>query len=111
MSTMSSMRLRFPIYCLVLAAFWRAGHAAEVPRDRSPQDVLVFSSLHETAGFRRPTPDQPAYYLAMAGGYHAEGPQMARDHADQVTADAVWPALEKALAAQGYRRAMKDTPK
>jgi hypothetical protein len=88
--------------------------AAESPnsakRDRKPQDVLVFSSAQESKDFPRATPARPAYYLAMAGGYHAEGPQRAHDNAEMVTADAVWPPLEKMLAAQGYLRATKQTP-
>jgi hypothetical protein len=88
-----------------------AAEPAKSPaRDRAPQDVVVFASTHEAKGFPRPTPAQPAYYLAMAGGYHAEGPQRGRDNAETVTADSVWPALEKTLAAQGYLRATKDTP-
>jgi hypothetical protein len=91
----------------------RVSPAAEAPapaRDRSPQDVLVFSSMLPSAKFPRPTPDKPVYYLAMAGGFHAEGPQTARDDANKVGPDAVWPTLEKALLAQGYRHVTKKTP-
>jgi hypothetical protein len=101
-------------HAFAVAALLGVMAAAEPPtpakRDHTPQDVLVFASNQDSKDFPRPTPAKPAYYLAMAGGYHAEGPQRAHDNAEAVTADAVWPTLEKTLAAQGYLRATKETP-
>jgi hypothetical protein len=95
---------------LALAQPMFAESARPTAQDFSPQNVLVFSSAEPIAETLRPKAGKPVYYLAMAGGYHHEGPPVAGDTSDKVPADDVWKPLQRALAAQGYRGAGKDTP-
>lgn len=79
--------------------------------DTNPHDILVYSTISD-AGQKvvHPTPDKPVYYLAVAGGFHQEGPSVARDDAQKVTADEVAVPLRKALTAQGYLPVAKGMP-
>jgi hypothetical protein len=83
--------------------------AAPLPKDE-PSDILVFANIGETAKTLPPTAEKPAYYLMMVGGYHREGLATGGENSEKITAEQVWPPLQKALAAQHYLPATKGTP-
>src|SRR4051812_37508137 len=75
-----------------------AAAAKSAAHDTAPHDVLVYSTISD-AGQKvvPPSPDKPVYYVSVAGGFHQEGPSVARDDAEKVTADQVLGPLRKAL--------------
>jgi len=73
--------------------------------------VLVYARAAVPEAYRkhpRPTPDKPAYYLPIPGGYKQRGPAIAGD--DPIDLNEVWPSLQKALAKQGYLPTGRDLP-
>ena len=71
-------------------------------RADAPQTVLVFSSADE-AKYPPPTAEKPAFYVAMAGGYHSEGDAVAGRTRDEVLkTEQVWPGIQQALARQHF---------
>jgi hypothetical protein len=77
---------------------------------KPPRDVLVFSSGDEKK-YPPPTAENPTYYLPLSGGFHAEGPSVAReDSGEKITKEEIFAALVKPLAAKHFLPADKDHP-
>jgi len=70
--------------------------------------VVVAETSPESAKLVRPTPDQPASYVAFDDGYREAGDPVANEKPP--TAAAVARALRQTLAAEGYRPATAQTP-
>ncbi len=93
-----------------LAALCAAGATrAEEKEEKLP--VLVYARKTDAKVAKthpRPTPEAPAYYFPIAGGYTERGPSVAGEN--PVGLHEVWPSLEKALAKQGYLPTGRDLP-
>ena len=70
--------------------------------------VVVTDKTAENANLVRPTPDQPAYYIAFDGGYRESGDPVANQNPP--AAAEVARALRQTLAIEGYRPAADQTP-
>ena len=70
--------------------------------------VVVAETTADGAKVTRPTPQQPAYYVALDEGYREAGDPIANEKPP--TAAEVARALRQALAAGGYQPATAQTP-
>jgi hypothetical protein len=70
--------------------------------------VVVAETTADGAKLARPTPGQPAYYIAFDDGYWETGDPVANEKPP--TAAAVARALRQTLAAEGYRPATDQKP-
>jgi hypothetical protein len=81
-------------------------------RASEEEQVLVFTDARQ--GLQAPTRERPIYYLAMpakGGAFTKIGPFLPQKADEKLTADQVWPLIEKALDRQGFRNVLRVKPR
>jgi hypothetical protein len=78
---------------------------------KTPDQVLVFSSIHDN-NYQQPTAEKPIYYMPLAGGFHTIGLEASATECDAATIakEKVFAAMIKPLASQHYLPADKEHP-
>jgi hypothetical protein len=119
----TSLRITLALAALLSVRLSAEQAAVDQPRSQSLIDQLAPTSLSnnprldlvvvsevtaENAKSVRPTPDQPAYYVAFDDGYRESGDPVGNENPP--TAAEVARALRQTLAAEGYRPATNQSP-
>jgi hypothetical protein len=108
-SNTSSLITKIWTYAVLLLATFVVLSAARAAQE---EEVLVFTDARQ--GIRTPTSEHPIYYLAMpakGATFTKIGPFLPQKADETLTADQVWPLIEKALDRQGFRNVLRVKPR
>lgn len=112
MSSCMKVECIFRVGAALLASI--SAVAVALAQDKEVKLPVLIAARHVDPALAKkhppPTPAKPAYYLPISGGFVQRGAVYGGAEETPVGLHEVWPALQRALAKQGYRATGENLP-